>query len=249
MEELDSSCDISLRHFLAILHHPSPSPTSERLSESRLRRVVAGKPGCQRLRLFAGRTVALCVGYRGAPGRQPGRRDRVSGTTSGVWQVSSVCPGQNGAFENGIRVRHSAGREKSLCLAAAPRFHRIPSIQGPTCHFQSYLAQFFRAIWRSVRFRSGVYDCLLRVVSHIRAFRLIDLLNPPRRFELFANRGSHHLAILPSENYARDRSKLQAIPALQSELRTSGELWRMRGDGPSDSIAARIRLCILAPAL
>ena len=73
------------------------------------------------------------------------------------------------------------------------------------CHFQSYLAQFFGAIWRSVRFQSGVHDCLLRVVSHIRAFRLIDLLNLPRRFELLANRGSHHLAILPSENYAKYR--------------------------------------------
>jgi hypothetical protein len=34
------------------------------------------------------------------------------------------------------------------------------------------------------------------------------------------------------------------IPVLQSELSTSGELWRKRGDGPSDRVAATIRFCI-----
>jgi hypothetical protein len=38
------------------------------------------------------------------------------------------------------------------------------------------------------------------------------------------------------------------IPALQSELPTSVELWRRRGDEPSDSVAAAIRLRI-PPAL
>jgi mannose-6-phosphate isomerase-like protein (cupin superfamily) len=36
-----------------------------------------------------------------------------------------------------------------------------------------------------------------------------------------------------------------AIPTLPSELPTSGEPWRRRGDGPSDSIAASNRLATM----
>src|SRR5579872_5549011 len=33
-------------------------------------------------------------------------------------------------FENRVRVRHGASREESLCVAAVPRFHRIPGVQA-----------------------------------------------------------------------------------------------------------------------
>ena len=94
-------------------------------------RTAARKPGCQRVRLRAGRPVALCVGHRRPPGGQPGCRDRVSEAASEVWQISPVCAGQDGTLENGVRVRHGAGGEESLCLAAVPRFHRIPGVQAP----------------------------------------------------------------------------------------------------------------------
>jgi len=56
---------------------------------------------------------------------------RYSETTSEVWRIGSVRAGQDGPFENRVRVRHGAGREESLCLAAVARFHRIPGVQIP----------------------------------------------------------------------------------------------------------------------
>ena len=51
-----------------------------------------------------GRTVALCLGYRRPPSGQPVCRHRISEAASEVWQVRPVCPGQDRALENGVRL-------------------------------------------------------------------------------------------------------------------------------------------------
>ena len=42
----------------------------------------------------------------------------------------TVCAGQDGASEDRVRIRHGASGEESLCVAAVPRFHRVPGVQA-----------------------------------------------------------------------------------------------------------------------
>src|SRR4029077_8695986 len=60
---------------------------------------------------------------------QPVRCHPISEATGKVWQVRSVCAGQDSAFENGVRLRHGTGCEESVCLAAVSRLHRIAGVQ------------------------------------------------------------------------------------------------------------------------
>jgi hypothetical protein len=47
---------------------------------------------------------------------------------SEVRQICQVRTGSHRAFEDGIRIRHGASGEESVCVTAVPRFHRIPSL-------------------------------------------------------------------------------------------------------------------------
>ena len=40
-------------------------------------------------------------------------------------KLRQVRARQDRTFENGVRIRHGAGREESLCVSAIPRFYRI----------------------------------------------------------------------------------------------------------------------------
>ena len=91
-------------------------------------RAAARESGCQRIRFCLGALAHYAVGYRRASRCQSGRRHPVSETAREIRQFGAICRGSHRAFENGIRIRHGAGSQESLRLAAVSRLHRIPGL-------------------------------------------------------------------------------------------------------------------------